>query len=110
MTTLEEIIAAAKTLSAADRLRLVDAVWDDASPESWPRPSLAAEAEASGAGLCRWRLARGSDASGKTGAATEAAAAAERPSGVAGTRCEASHERNLGSERPLSGSNCLKSQ
>ena len=41
MTTLEEIIAASKTLSAADRLRLVDAVWDDASPESWPRPSQA---------------------------------------------------------------------
>lgn len=41
MTTLEEIIAAAKALSAADRLRLVDAVWDDASPESWPRPSQA---------------------------------------------------------------------
>jgi putative addiction module component (TIGR02574 family) len=41
MTTLEEIIAAAKTLSAAERLRLVDAVWDEASPESWPRPSQA---------------------------------------------------------------------
>ncbi len=39
MTTLQEIIAAAKTLSAADRLRLIDAVWDGASPESWPRPS-----------------------------------------------------------------------
>jgi len=41
MTTLEEIIAAAKTLSAAERLRLVDAVWDEASPESWPGPSQA---------------------------------------------------------------------
>ena len=41
MTTLEEIIAAAKSLSAADRLRLVDAVWDGASPESWPGPSQA---------------------------------------------------------------------
>lgn len=41
MTTLQEIIAAVKTLNAADRLRLVDAVWDDASPESWPGPSQA---------------------------------------------------------------------
>jgi len=41
MTTLQEIIAAAKTLSAADRLQLVDAVWDEAAPESWPKPSSA---------------------------------------------------------------------
>ena len=41
MTTLQEIIAAAKTLSAADRLQFVDAVWDEAAPESWPRPSSA---------------------------------------------------------------------
>ena len=36
MTTLQEIIDAARTLSAAERLRLVDAVWDDEHPENWP--------------------------------------------------------------------------
>ena len=36
MTTLQEIIDAARTLSPAERLRLVDAVWDDEHPENWP--------------------------------------------------------------------------
>ena len=36
MTTLQEIIVAARTLSPAERLRLVDAVWDDEHPENWP--------------------------------------------------------------------------
>jgi len=36
MTTLEQIIDAAKSLSPADRLRLVEAVWDDEHPEQWP--------------------------------------------------------------------------
>jgi len=36
MTTLQEIIDAARTLSPTDRLRLVDAVWDDEHPENWP--------------------------------------------------------------------------
>ena len=39
MTTLQEIITAVKSLSPADRLRLVDAVWDETSPETWPKPS-----------------------------------------------------------------------
>lgn len=36
MSTLQEIIDAAKSLSPADRLRLVEAVWDDEHPENWP--------------------------------------------------------------------------
>lgn len=36
MTTLQEIIDAARMLSPAERLRLVDAVWDDEHPENWP--------------------------------------------------------------------------
>jgi putative addiction module component (TIGR02574 family) len=39
MTTLQEIIAAVKSLSPADRLRLVDTVWDETSPDTWPTPS-----------------------------------------------------------------------
>ena len=33
---LQEIIDAARTLSPAERLWLVDAVWDDEHPENWP--------------------------------------------------------------------------
>jgi putative addiction module component (TIGR02574 family) len=36
MTRLQEIIDAARTLSPAERLQLVDAVWDDEHPENWP--------------------------------------------------------------------------
>ena len=36
MTTLQEIIDAARALSPAERLRLVDAMWDEQHPESWP--------------------------------------------------------------------------
>lgn len=36
MTSLQEIIDAARALSPAERLRLVDAVWDDEHPEQWP--------------------------------------------------------------------------
>jgi putative addiction module component (TIGR02574 family) len=39
MTTLQEIITAVKSLSPADRLRLVDTVWDETSPDTWPKPS-----------------------------------------------------------------------
>ena len=39
MTTLQEIITAVKSLSPADRLRLVDTVWDETSPDTWPQPS-----------------------------------------------------------------------
>ena len=40
LTTLAEIIEAARALSTAERLRLVDAVWDDEHPENWPAISL----------------------------------------------------------------------
>ena len=39
MTTLQEIIRAVKLLSPADRLRLIDTVWDETSPDTWPKPS-----------------------------------------------------------------------
>ena len=39
MSTLQEIITAVKALSPADRLRLVDTVWDETSPDTWPTPS-----------------------------------------------------------------------
>lgn len=39
MASLQEIIDAARTLSAAERLQLVDAVWDDEHPENWPELS-----------------------------------------------------------------------
>jgi len=48
MTTLQEIIDAARTLSPAERLRLVDAVWDDEHPENWPALSTGPNAETRG--------------------------------------------------------------
>lgn len=39
MLVFDEILDAARTLTPADRLRLVDALWDDASPSEWPQPS-----------------------------------------------------------------------
>jgi hypothetical protein len=39
LTTLAEIIEAARALSPAERLQLLDAMWDAAHPEAWPAPS-----------------------------------------------------------------------
>jgi putative addiction module component (TIGR02574 family) len=36
LMTLQEVIEAAKALSPDDRLRLVEAVWDEEHPEDWP--------------------------------------------------------------------------
>jgi putative addiction module component (TIGR02574 family) len=46
MPTLSEVLADARTLSAADRLRLADALWEDVPPEEWPQPSAEWLAEA----------------------------------------------------------------
>ena len=46
MSTLSDVLAAARTLSAADRIRLADALWEDVPPEEWPQPSAEWLAEA----------------------------------------------------------------
>jgi putative addiction module component (TIGR02574 family) len=46
MSTFEDILDAARALTATDRLRLVDALWEDASPSEWPAPSKEWIAEA----------------------------------------------------------------
>lgn len=46
MPSLSEVLADARTLSAADRVRLVDALWEDTPPEEWPQPSAEWLAEA----------------------------------------------------------------
>jgi putative addiction module component (TIGR02574 family) len=39
MPTFQDVLTAARTLSAADRLRLVDSLWEDVPPDDWPLPS-----------------------------------------------------------------------
>ena len=39
MTTLDDVLTAARTLSATDRLRLVEALWEDVPPADWPAPN-----------------------------------------------------------------------
>jgi putative addiction module component (TIGR02574 family) len=46
MAILSEVLADARTLSAADRLQLAEALWEDLPPEEWPQPSTEWLAEA----------------------------------------------------------------
>ena len=39
MSTFEDVLGAARALSASERLRLVEALWEGASPAEWPVPS-----------------------------------------------------------------------
>ena len=39
MPVFNEVLEAARTLTPIDRLRLVDALWDDVAPSDWPLPS-----------------------------------------------------------------------
>ncbi len=39
MTRFEDVLGAAFSLTPADRLRLVDALWNDSPPAEWPPPS-----------------------------------------------------------------------
>ena len=39
MPTLDDVLDAARALTPTDRMRLVDALWDDVSPSEWPLPS-----------------------------------------------------------------------
>ncbi|MGA2063997.1 MAG: addiction module protein [Thermoguttaceae bacterium] len=39
MSTLQEIIDAARALPAGERARLIEALWDTTTPEDWAPPS-----------------------------------------------------------------------
>jgi putative addiction module component (TIGR02574 family) len=39
MPTLSEVLDAARTLTPTERMRLVDALWEDVPPAEWPLPS-----------------------------------------------------------------------
>jgi putative addiction module component (TIGR02574 family) len=39
MQTFDDVLEAARTLTPTDRMRLVDALWEDVSPTEWPLPS-----------------------------------------------------------------------
>lgn len=46
MPTLTDVLAVARTLSSADRMRLADALWEEVPLEEWPQPSVEWIAEA----------------------------------------------------------------
>jgi len=46
MMTFQDVLDAARSLSAAERMHLLEALWDDASPNEWPTPSAEWIAEA----------------------------------------------------------------
>jgi putative addiction module component (TIGR02574 family) len=39
MSTFEEVLDAARTLTAIERFQLVEALWEGVSPAEWPAPS-----------------------------------------------------------------------
>jgi putative addiction module component (TIGR02574 family) len=39
MPTFQDVLTAARTLTATDRIRLADAIWEEVSPADWPLPS-----------------------------------------------------------------------
>lgn len=39
MSTLQDVLDAARQLSAAERLQLLDALWEGVPPSDWPVPS-----------------------------------------------------------------------
>ena len=39
MPTFNDVLDAARTLTPTDRMRLVDALWEDVPPAEWPLPS-----------------------------------------------------------------------
>lgn len=45
MSGFQEVLAAARSLSAADRARLVESLWEDVPAEEWPVPTAAWIAE-----------------------------------------------------------------
>lgn len=45
MTTIDEILAAVRSLPSDVRGRLIPLIWDEVSPENWPTPSSECVAE-----------------------------------------------------------------
>jgi putative addiction module component (TIGR02574 family) len=39
MPVFDDILDAARTLTPTDRMRLVEALWEDVAPSEWPLPS-----------------------------------------------------------------------
>lgn len=39
MTRFDDVLGAAQALTASDRIRLIDALWDTVPSEQWPPPS-----------------------------------------------------------------------
>jgi putative addiction module component (TIGR02574 family) len=39
MPVLKDVLDAARKLTAIDRMRLVEALWEDVSPSDWPAPT-----------------------------------------------------------------------
>ena len=39
MSTFHDVLDAARTLTPTERIRLVDALWEDVPPSEWPLPS-----------------------------------------------------------------------
>ena len=46
MPTFHDVLDAARSLTPTDRVRLVDALWEDVPPAEWPLPSAEWIAEA----------------------------------------------------------------
>ncbi len=46
MPVYDEVLNAARALTPTDRIRLVDALWDEVAPSEWPLPSQEWIAEA----------------------------------------------------------------
>lgn len=46
MSTIDDILAAARTLNPADRAKLIPLLWDEFGPEGWVAPSTAWIAQA----------------------------------------------------------------
>ena len=38
MPTFQDVLAVARTLNTAERIRLANAIWEDVPPENWPLP------------------------------------------------------------------------
>ncbi len=46
MLTFQELLSAARSLDASDRMRLANSIWDDVPPTDWPLPDAEWVAEA----------------------------------------------------------------
>ena len=46
MPTFQDVLSAARTLNATERMRLANAIWEDTPPADWPLPDAEWIAEA----------------------------------------------------------------